>query len=128
MCKLQGFNTSEECNLDLAGYPLFMLGKVSTFSVGLCCSYFVKYFTFLIFSPKASLYHLVKEGLPQDSSSLQNAAILAYPYAKTWPLILDSLGMADEWMKRKEGDILATKYQVSILRKTNIMSASQVFK
>jgi len=62
---------------------------------------------------QASIIHLMMEGLPQDSTSLQNAAILDYSHSKTWPLILDSLGMAEEWLKnRKEGEILTVKYQV----------------
>ena len=47
-----------------------------------------------------------------DSSSQQNAAILACPYSSTWPLVLDPLGMAEDWIRKSGDKLLSTKYQV----------------
>lgn len=61
------------------------------------------------------MFHkLVSEDLPPDSSSQQNAAIITYPYFRTWPLILDPLAMALQWLTKREKTALVINYQVHI--------------
>lgn len=47
-----------------------------------------------------------------DSSSQQNAAILINPYSSTWPLMLDPLGMAEDWIKKSGNKVLLSTNQV----------------
>ena len=58
------------------------------------------------------LHKLVIEKLPPDSTSQQNAAIIMYPHSRTWHLILDSLGIAEEWLKGRENEAKIVQYQV----------------
>lgn len=58
------------------------------------------------------LHKLVIENLPPDSTSKQNAAIVTYPHSRTWPLILDSLGIAEKWLKGREKEARTIDYQV----------------
>ena len=54
------------------------------------------------------------EGLPPDSTSQQNAAIITYPHSRAWPLVLDSLGIAQQWLKSRETKAQVIKYQVRV--------------
>lgn len=67
-----------------------------------------------LFTPfmQPKLHKLVIENLPPDSTSQQNAAIIAYPHSRTWPLVLDSLGIAEQWLRGREKEAKTIQYQV----------------
>lgn len=58
------------------------------------------------------LHKLVIEDLPPDCTSQQNAAIITYPHSRTWPLVLDSLGIAEQWLRGREKEAATIDYQV----------------
>ena len=60
------------------------------------------------------LHKLVIEDLPPDSTSQQDAAIITYPHSRTWPLILDSLGIAKQWLEKREQHATIVQYQVKM--------------
>ena len=53
------------------------------------------------------------EGLPPDPTSQQNASIITYPHSRTWPLILDPLGIAEQWLIKQENQAMIVQYQVT---------------
>ena len=52
------------------------------------------------------------EGLSPDLTTQQNACIITHSHTRVWPLILDSLGMVEEWLKSSETNPLLIKYKV----------------
>ena len=61
-----------------------------------------------------ALYHLIMEGLPQDSSSQQNACIITHPHTSVWPLVVDPLGMVEQWLKGREREATMVEYKVCV--------------
>ena len=61
-----------------------------------------------------ALYHLVMEGLPEDSSSQQNACIISHPHTSVWPLVVDPLGMVEQWLKGREREATMVEYKVCV--------------
>ena len=69
-----------------------------------------------LLSPE-ELYHLSMEGLPVDDHTHFNACIITTDYSSFWPLIVDPLGMVEQWLNRRHesGDTAFVKYEVSLL-------------
>ena len=65
-------------------------------------------------SSQPSLYHLVIEGLPQDPSSQQNACIITHPHAGVWPLVVDPLGMVEQWLRGREMEAVIVEHKVCL--------------
>ncbi len=66
-----------------------------------------------LLSPE-ELYHLSMEGLSVDDHSHFNACIIATDYSSFWPLIIDQLGMVEQWLNKRpqSEDTAFVKYEV----------------
>ena len=115
LCKSCGLpSSSEHPLLSLSSYPSFMLGEVRR-GFDMCCMlpwYNCRPSPHPLLQP--ALHHLVMEGLPQDSSSQQNACIITHPHTSVWPLVVDPLGMVEQWLKGREREATVVEYKVCV--------------